>query len=110
MNSRATSVMAWRLLRSAIAARLVYFREIDPAAFWELATLSKLKQTCRTNCVTFDGEIRGRRFSGYLRRHSASDLRVSIALLARAVACGSPYRIWPTRSGDSQARWIRLLT
>jgi hypothetical protein len=35
MNSRATSVMAWRLHRSAIAACLVYFREIDPTAFWE---------------------------------------------------------------------------
>jgi hypothetical protein len=35
MNSRATSVMAWRLHRSAIAACLAYFREIDPTAFWE---------------------------------------------------------------------------
>jgi hypothetical protein len=34
MNSRATSVMAWRLHRSAIAVCLVYFREIDPTAFW----------------------------------------------------------------------------
>src|SRR5258708_40276267 len=35
MNSRATSVMARRLHRSAIAACLVSFREIDPTAFWE---------------------------------------------------------------------------
>ncbi len=35
MNSWVTSVMAWRLHRSAIAACLVYFREIDPTAFWE---------------------------------------------------------------------------
>ena len=35
MNSLATSVMAWRLHRSAIAACLVYFREIDPTALWE---------------------------------------------------------------------------
>jgi hypothetical protein len=27
--------MAWTLHRSAIAACLVYFREIDPTAFWE---------------------------------------------------------------------------
>jgi hypothetical protein len=27
--------MAWRLHRSAIAACLIYFREIDPTAFWE---------------------------------------------------------------------------
>src|SRR5258708_33035617 len=35
MNSRATSVMARRLHRSAIAVCLVCFREIDPTAFWE---------------------------------------------------------------------------
>ncbi len=35
MNSRATSVMAWRLHCSAIAACLVYFRKFDPTAFWE---------------------------------------------------------------------------
>src|SRR6266404_1393413 len=32
-NSPATSVMAWRLHRLAIAARLVYLREIDRTAF-----------------------------------------------------------------------------
>src|SRR6266446_9722625 len=40
MNSRATSVMARRLHRSAIAACLVYFREIDPTAFWEFCNTS----------------------------------------------------------------------
>jgi hypothetical protein len=35
MNSQATSVSAWRRHRSAIAARLVYLREIDRTAFWE---------------------------------------------------------------------------
>jgi hypothetical protein len=40
MNSQATSVMAWRLYRSAISARLVYLREIGRTAFWEFATLS----------------------------------------------------------------------
>src|SRR6266403_1445825 len=35
MNSQATSVMAWRLYRSAISARLVYLREIGRTAFWE---------------------------------------------------------------------------
>jgi hypothetical protein len=35
MNSLATSVMARKLHRSSIAACLVYFREIDPMAFWE---------------------------------------------------------------------------
>jgi len=35
MNLRASSVMAWKLHRSVIAACLVYFREIDPTAFWE---------------------------------------------------------------------------
>jgi hypothetical protein len=35
MNSQATSAMAWRRHRSAIAARLVNLREIDRKAFWE---------------------------------------------------------------------------
>src|SRR6266581_4748749 len=35
MNSRATSVLAWRLHRSAIAACLVYLRKIARTAFWE---------------------------------------------------------------------------
>jgi hypothetical protein len=35
MNSQAPSVMAWRLYRSAISARLVYLREIGRTAFWE---------------------------------------------------------------------------
>src|ERR1700736_5419974 len=47
---------------------------------------------------------------GYLGLHRTSDLRVSMALLANAVASGSPSRTRPTRSGDNQARWIRLLT
>ena len=56
------------------------------------------------------GEFRGRLFFGYLRPHKTSDLRVSMAILARAVASASPPRTRPTRSGDNQARWIRLLT
>src|SRR5258708_24933740 len=35
MSSQATSVMAWRRHRPAIAARLVHLREIDRTAFWE---------------------------------------------------------------------------
>ena len=50
----------------------------------------------------------GRRF--YRGLHKTSDLRVRIAPLANAVASGSPSRTRPTRSGDNQARWIRLLT
>src|SRR5258708_38447274 len=34
MNSRATSVTAWGLYRSAISACLVYLREIGRTAFW----------------------------------------------------------------------------
>jgi hypothetical protein len=34
-DEQATSVSAWRRHRSAIAARLVYLREIDRTAFWE---------------------------------------------------------------------------
>jgi hypothetical protein len=48
--------------------------------------------------------------SGYLCLHKTSDLRESIAALASAVASGSPSKTRPTRSGDNQARWIRLLT
>jgi hypothetical protein len=48
--------------------------------------------------------------SSYLGLHKTLDLRVSIALLANAVASGSPSMTRPTRSGDNQARWIRLLT
>ena len=35
MNSQATSVVAWRLYRSAFSARLVYLREIGRTSFWE---------------------------------------------------------------------------
>src|SRR6476659_10109548 len=45
MNSRATLVMAWRLHRSAIAVCLVYFREIDPTAFWEFCNTICHEQT-----------------------------------------------------------------
>jgi hypothetical protein len=48
--------------------------------------------------------------SAHLGLHKTSDLRVSIAPLADAVASGSPSRTRLTISGDSQARWIRLLT
>jgi hypothetical protein len=48
--------------------------------------------------------------SDYFCLQRTSDLRVSIVALATAVASESPSRIRPTRSGDSQARWIRLLT
>src|SRR6202165_4654449 len=47
MNPRATSVMAWRLHRSAIAACLVYFREIDPTAFREFCNTIGTKPTWR---------------------------------------------------------------
>jgi len=46
----------------------------------------------------------------YYRFHKMSELRVSIAVLATEVASGSPSRTLLTRSGDSQARWIKLLT
>jgi hypothetical protein len=49
-------------------------------------------------------------FPGYLGLQKTSDLRVSNAPLANTVASGSPSRTRPTRSGDNQARWIRLLT
>src|SRR4030081_3898142 len=47
---------------------------------------------------------------GYVPFQRASDLRVSIAPLANAVAAGSPSNTRSTISGDNQARWIRLLT
>ncbi len=42
MNSQATSVIAWRLYRSAISARLVHSREIGRTAFWERDTHVKI--------------------------------------------------------------------
>jgi hypothetical protein len=67
-------------------------------------------------CMTWIGETKSgaghldKTFSGYLCLHRTSDLRVSIAALAKAVASEPPSKIRPTRSGESQARWIRLLT
>ena len=52
----------------------------------------------------------GQAFSSYLCLHRTSDLRVSIAALAKAVAAESPSKTRSTTSGESQARWIRLLT
>jgi hypothetical protein len=49
-------------------------------------------------------------FPGYLGLQKTSDLRVSNAPFANTVASGSPSRTRPTKSGDNQARWIRLLT
>ena len=44
MNLQATSVTAWKLHRSAIAAHLVHLREIDCAAFWEFCnTICQLR-------------------------------------------------------------------
>jgi hypothetical protein len=43
--SQATSVMAWRLYRSAISARLVYLREIGRTAFWEFCNTICRQQT-----------------------------------------------------------------
>ncbi len=48
MNSQATSVMAWRLYRSAISARLVYLREIGRAAFWEFCNTICQQATLET--------------------------------------------------------------
>jgi hypothetical protein len=45
MNSWATLVMAWRLHRLAIAARLVYLREIGRTAFWEFCNTICQEQT-----------------------------------------------------------------
>jgi hypothetical protein len=45
MNSQATSAMAWRRHRSAIAARLVNLREIDRKAFWEFCNTICHEQT-----------------------------------------------------------------
>jgi hypothetical protein len=45
MNSQATSVAAWRRHRSAIAARLVYLREIDRTDFWEFCNSIVTKRT-----------------------------------------------------------------
>jgi hypothetical protein len=39
--------MAWKLHRSAIAACLVYFREIDPMAFWEFCNTIGTDAKCR---------------------------------------------------------------
>ena len=47
MNSQATSVMAWRLYRSAISARLVYLREIGRTAFWEFCNTIGTFETYR---------------------------------------------------------------
>jgi hypothetical protein len=47
MNSLGTSVRAWKLHRSAIAAWLVYFREIDATAFWEFCNTIGTFETCR---------------------------------------------------------------
>jgi hypothetical protein len=47
MNLRASSVMAWNLHRSVIAACLVYFREIDPTAFWEFCNTIGTFRTLR---------------------------------------------------------------
>lgn len=46
----------------------------------------------------------------YFCLQRTSDLRESIAALANAVASESPSKTRPTRLGDNQARWIRLLT
>src|SRR5260370_1165774 len=45
MNSRATSVMAWRFHCFGIGVYLVYFREIDPMAFWEFCNTIGTKRT-----------------------------------------------------------------
>ena len=42
--------MAWRLHRSAIAICLVYFREIDPMAFWKFCNTICQQQT-RWDCL-----------------------------------------------------------
>jgi hypothetical protein len=56
MTSRGTSVMAWRLHRSAIAACLVYFREIDPTAFWEFCNTICQQQTIeKSTCIAAAG-------------------------------------------------------
>jgi hypothetical protein len=47
---------------------------------------------------------------GYVCFHRALDLRVSVAALANTVASGSLSKTRSTISGESQARWIRLLT
>jgi hypothetical protein len=48
--------MAWRLHRSAIAACLVYFREIDPTAFWEFCNTICQQQTIeKSTCIAAAG-------------------------------------------------------
>jgi hypothetical protein len=49
MNLQATSVTAWRRHRSAIAARLVYLREIDRTAFWEFCNSIRQDRTFRVS-------------------------------------------------------------
>src|SRR6266403_396627 len=66
MNSQAPSVMAWRLYRSAISARLVYFREIGRTAFWEFCNTIGTKRTCWLvpRRSAFEGIVSQKSFGG----------------------------------------------
>src|SRR5260370_29000284 len=88
----------------AIKSAFRYWGRFDHLMFHNIRLTNVLFRAPRVGCA------RDLTFPAYLCLHKISDLRVSIAPLASAVASGSPSRTRPTRSGDSQATWTRLLT
>src|ERR1700737_1889730 len=97
MDSRATSVMAWRLHRSAIAVCLVYFREIDPAAFWDFCNTIGTKRTFKVPRRRSDVEGR----ADMARTLPEGDLRYATDFLPRPDGAGCS----PGGGGASSSWW-----
>src|SRR6266403_804500 len=86
MNSRTTLVMAWRLHRSAIAACLVYFREIDPTVFWEFCNTIGTKRTFKV--LRRRSDVEGR--ADMARTLPEGDPRYATDFLPRMDGAGCP--------------------
>src|SRR6266403_3437964 len=97
MNSRTTLVMAWRLHRSAIAACLVYFREIDPTVFWEFCNTIGTKRTFKV--LRRRSDVEGR--ADMARTLPEGDPRYATDFLPRMDGAGCP----PGGGGASDSWW-----
>jgi hypothetical protein len=73
--------MAWKLHRSVIAACLVYFREIDPTAFWEFCNTIPLD----SRLFRGGGDVRDQTKQGQPPR-----AHFELGVLLLALPCGLP--------------------
>jgi hypothetical protein len=102
MNSQATSVTAWRGHRPAIAARLLYLREIDRTAFWDFCNSIPLRADIEGVLAHHAAMQRSDRYSRAVSRYHSSTPPPSLMLVGfDSLPC-----YWPalaTREGTARS-------